>query len=475
MDRNTLWGAAGGMVFEHDTSWDAGDRLGWVEKNAAGIAQAAGRAMVRKGQGLAVFNPLNWRRNDPLTLPDGSVVCRELPATGIVGIKPDATPAPPPRKRTAAERIEMSHYSAAFDAQTGALVSLRLKPSGREVLGGAANTIVAERPKQPRGDPGDHMPPRTGRIAVDSSAGNVPSISVSEGQLFTTVEIEGKLCGEPCRRTVRFYRDYPRIDFETELNDIPDRTVVVAEFPLAGAISEARRGIPYGFSPGIRQGITPAVRWSHYTLSAGGGVALLDRGLTGRELNESTPIVYLYNATGKYLGYPNSWLSGRGRHRLEYALVAHEGAWESARIQRMAWEYNSVPTVIADSALAAAKSFLETSDNVIVESMRRTGPLLEIRLVECLGVAGAAEVHVALPHKGAAMTDMLGNRLASLRGGPRYKFPVRAQQIVTLRFGVASAVEVPEPLMNWDELVPQPKRAALHEYSQEKGHPPRGS
>jgi len=107
--------------------------------------------------------------------------------------------------------------------------------------------------------------------------------------------------------------------------------------------------------------------------------------------------------------------------------------------------------------------------------MRRTGPLLEIRLVECLGVAGAAEVHVALPHKGAAMTDMLGNRLASLRGGPRYKFPVRAQQIVTLRFGVASAVEVPEPLMNWDELVPQPKRAALHEYSQEKGHPPRGS
>ena len=30
MDRNTLWGAAGGMVFEHERSWDARDRFEWV-------------------------------------------------------------------------------------------------------------------------------------------------------------------------------------------------------------------------------------------------------------------------------------------------------------------------------------------------------------------------------------------------------------------------------------------------------------
>ena len=103
----------------------------------------------------------------------------------------------------------------------------------------------------------------------------------------------------------------PRIDFETELNDIPDRTVVVAEFPLAEAITEVRRGIPYGFSHGAwrvaqasspagassvltanaktsgrgrpensqartpalsgwTKGIVPAVRWSHYSLAGGG-------------------------------------------------------------------------------------------------------------------------------------------------------------------------------------------------------------
>jgi hypothetical protein len=34
-----------------------------------------------------------------------------------------------------------------------------------------------------------------------------------------------------------------------------------------------------------------------------GGVALLDRGLTGREINGNTPIIYLLNATDTYNGY----------------------------------------------------------------------------------------------------------------------------------------------------------------------------
>ncbi len=39
---------------------------------------------------------------------------------------------------------------------------------------------------------------------------------------------------------------------------------------------------------------------------------------------------------------------------------------------------------------------------------------------------------------------------------------------------VATAVEITDPLLNWDELVPGSKREALHAYSAEKGHPPRG-
>ena len=51
-----------------------------------------------------------------------------------------------------------------------------------------------------------------------------------------------------------------------ELNDIPNLTVVVAEFPLAKAPAEIRRGIPFGFSrdDGTIAGIVPAIRWTDY-------------------------------------------------------------------------------------------------------------------------------------------------------------------------------------------------------------------
>jgi hypothetical protein len=124
---------------------------------------------------------------------------------------------------------------------------------------------------------------------------------------------------------------------------VPDRTVVVAEFPLAGTIAETRRGIPGGFShgawgapnphlEGYADGIQAAIRWSHYTLAGGGGVALLDRGLPGRELVGSTPVVFLLNAQDTYLGFPCAWLSGKGEQRGSFALLAHEEGWDGVGV-----------------------------------------------------------------------------------------------------------------------------------------------
>jgi hypothetical protein len=52
---------------------------------------------------------------------------------------------------------------------------------------------------------------------------------------------------------------------------------------------------------------------------------------------------------------------------------------------------------------------------------------------------------------------------------------VRAQQIVTLRFGTERAVPDVIPLTQWDELVPEKKRESLRRYLPDvKGHPPAG-
>ena len=507
MDRNTLWGAAGGMVFESEKSWDADNRFSRAEGAAVGVRWTAVPALTKTGEASTLYNPLNWARSDPVRVAgspvgakglvsqwprdvsdeSGPLVQLPMPAAGIVGIK-GTTQDPIVRSDPVGLplRIDTNHYTVSIDPATGNLVSLKLKPSGREILGGPANVLVAERTKKQQGDPGDHTAPREARERLGTSNDSKATITVFTRPVGTTVRVSGTFFGAgPCKRKMTFYKDYPRIDFATELNDIPDRTIVVAEFPLAEDITEVRRGIPYGFSHGAwskpnpdlhgwTKGITPAVRWSHYTLAGGGGVALLDKGLTGRELTGRTPVIFLLNATESYRGYPNSWLSGKGKHWLAYALVVHEGAWRDARIPQMAWEYNVPPIVIPGTAAAAPQSFLQTSDNVIVEALRREGPDIELRMAECFGYAGTAEVTLNLPHTDARLTDLVGGNPKPLPPGPTYKFPVRPQQIVTMRFRAPSAVPDVKPLTRWDELVPEAKREALNTRIDAKGHPPRG-
>jgi alpha-mannosidase len=503
MDRNSLWGSAAGMVFVSPQSWCVQDRMESVRAINNRIQTQALESLSARGEDLVLFNPLNWERNDPISLqlapstslkglesqqmPGGQTLCNvRLPSFGIAGAEVQRRSPAGSKKVPLPETIETQYYAARVNVKTGALDSLRLKPSGREMLGAPANVIVAEKPKSQRGDPGDFMLPRPLRVRLASSSDFNSVVSVYSGPLATTVLAEGEFYGQqPSRRVMHFYKEHPRIDFETELQDIPNLTVVVSEFPLAEEISEVRRGIPNGFSHaawakanpklhGWAKGIVPAVRWIHFAFSGGGGIALLDRGLTGRELDNQTPIIYLYNATDKYYGYPNPWLSGRGKHHFDYALVAHESAWEDARIPKMAWEYNSPPLWSAGRGAPPTKSCIETSRNLIVQAVRREGAEIELRLLECFGLPGTGEVTLNLPHRGAALTNLRGRNGHPLEGASPYRFPVRPQQIVTLRFGTKSTVEQIKPILEWDSLVPKSKIAALHQYENYKGHPPQG-
>jgi alpha-mannosidase len=496
MDRNTLWGSAGGMVFEDAKSWDVRDRLTWVEKESAKVLRDAGSALASEGDGVGLFNPASWKRSDPFvlhstvapadgsaqTLADGSVLCQmDLQPVSIGAWKP----AKPLSEHTIPlpDAIETDYYIAHVSAKSGALVSMKLKPGGREVLGGPANVLVAEKPKLQKNEAGDFIVARPERNRLASSLDYETQVSASTGPVATTIVASSEfLGGKQSRRLIRFYHHHPRIDFETEVEDLPNLTVLVAEFPLAEQVDEIRRGIPYGFSHGAwakpnaaltgwTKGIVPAIRWSHYSLAGGGGGALLDRGLTGREINGRTPIIYLYNATDKYYGHPNPWLSGAGKHRFEYALLAHAGSWEETRVPHAAWEYNSPPVLVPGPTATAARSFISASTNVIVEALRRTGDEMELRLAECTGNGGSAELTIDLPHKSAWLTDLVGERRRPLAGGPKYLFAIRPQQIVTMRLGAPSTVPVPDPVTRWDEFVPPEKLPALHEYSTRKGHP----
>jgi len=281
--------------------------------------------------------------------------------------------------------------------------------------------------------------------------------------------------GIPVTRRMTFSRMTPRIECTTTVSDIPDKILVYAEFPLAQAPKEIRRGIPFGFSrdDNFVQGITHTIRWSDYSTQGQGGVAMLDRGLPGREVNGNVPVIHLFNAFEKYSGYPSPWTSGKGEHTFRYAIFAHDDDWPASRIPQQAWEFNSPPVAVSGCAQATPGSFLTTSGNLVVEAMRREGADIELRLVEWTGTAGNAEVTLNLPHDGARMTDLVGGHAEKLEGGPIYRFPVKPKQIVTLRFKTAQPVAEITTLTKWDELVPEKKRPALNLHKPElKGHPP---
>ena len=504
MDRNTLWGSAGGMVFEHETSWDVRDRFESVEKITNIIQKDAATQLLEKGNAVGIFNAVNWERTDPLRIKlpegtrlagiqseavsDGTTMCYiPVPSVGIQSLELINNPADSPKVIALPETIETKFYSVRIDPLSGAISSLKIKRTGRELLIGPANVIVADK-RTGQGDPGDFTDPRPKRPKLATSNDYKSTIKVIEGPLAYTVVVKSEFYGgAPMVRLMRFYKDFQRIDFETELNDIPDLTVVMAEFPLVEMPTEIRRGIPFGFSHapwgkpseklhGLPDGIQPAVRWSDYQFSDGSGVAILDRGLSGREINDKTPVIYLLNATDKYYGYDNPWLSGKGKHHLEYALVPHSVVWDSARIPQMAWEYNCPVIITPGCAEKSAKSFIQTSDNIIVEAVRREGDEIELRLAECPGKGGEAKITVALPHTSASITDFLGRNPRLLNGKSSYTFSVRPQQIITIRLRTQSEVEQLQPLTKWDELVPESKRAALNSYLRDKkGHPPRGN
>jgi len=519
MDRNVSWGAARGEVFESPTAWDVNDRFDAATGTATNVLRETLDALTAGGQAadetLTLFNPLNWERTDPVIVETTGgrglegIPCEALPADhaddrrrlvcrprlpsagyrvfGLTGAAPAPIPIPLP------QIIETPFYAASINRRTGGIVSVRTKTGNVEVLSGKANLIVGERDRQPVA-PGDFLSPRGQRQPIGAADDTPTTVTATRGPVATTIRVEGPfLGGGRVVRTTRFYADHPRIDFETEMAGIPDGTLVLADFRMAGRTAMERYGIPYGFGaaePGVgprpapffladdhrRLGFTdairPVIRWSAYDLQGGGAVALLDRGIPGREVWGNNAALHLMNAHEAYRGYPNPWASGGPAQRFSYALLVGDGGWQALDVPRRAWELNAPPWAQQGHASAGeSRSWLTTSPNVIVESVRRDGSDLEIRFVDWTGRGGDADVQVDIPHEAAARTDLLGERAQPLPVASQYRLPLAPQEIVTLRLRTASAAPPAPPIMDYRPLAPPVKRASFDLRHDRTGHP----
>lgn len=517
-DCNVLWGSAAGEPFRCEKSWDASDRYAAIQETTGRTISQSLEALTTEGQDMVVFNPLNWRRHDPveLTLPAGRRPARipteaDLERPGTILCEPSLAPlglstialevgvADPPKEMLLPEVILTDYYRARFDARSGALLSLKLNDSGRELLGGPANVNACEDQferlkKRPQGESfgADFMTPRPDRKMLAQSTDYPAHIRVFEGPVAITIRISQEFCGgSHLDQRVRLYRRNPRIDFDLGLDLRVRNVLITASFPMAVDVAERTRGIPYGFETrkprfplvpnpdylsddlvflGYPEAILPAIRWESYSVPGIGCMAILDRGLPFREVQGCTVTLGLVNAVASYHRYPNPLQDAQGLHNLSYALVPHGISWQDASIPRLAYEFNAPFEVRHDAAIHPEMTLAGTSPNVIVEALRRIGNEVEMRLYEWQGRPSHAEVSLRLPHLTAQRTNLLGESGTLLPGDSTYRFPINPQEIVTLRFRTAQAVGETEPVRSWEPLVPVHKREHLQFRITKSGH-----
>lgn len=509
-DRNTIWGAAAGEVFRSEKHWDAWDRFRGAEERLQRVLRSS---LGGGGRETGIFSSLNWRREDPveMRLPEGKspagAVCMEDPSkrgTARCQMQIPGGEALPLRwKPEAAEaasaieppaEIRTRYYTARIDRNSGDISGLSTA-GGKGILNAGAGRIEMEEPPEKIAKTAaDFMAPKRQRRAVAACEAR-PAMRAWRGRLATVVEAVLDCPAFRMEKRMWFYEAFPRIDFDIVLDLRRSDVLVTADFPFAGKVDRRTRGIPYGFSEGPGEeswlepqpyflaraaehnllgysaAVLPALGWSDYRLAAGGGMTLLEAGLAMHEFSPDRLTLGLVNAVSTYRGLPNEELRGVGRHELRFAILPHEGDWRAIEAPKRAREFAMPPHVVEGAA--PLPPLVRTSENLIVEAVRREGSDLEVRLTEWRGEAAMAWVECLAPHRDARRTNLLGEEPRPLGRAARYRFAVMPQEIVTLRFRLDSAVETPEPLRTWAPLVPEAKRGGLRMRTREKGHPPR--
>lgn len=510
MDRNTIWGAGAGVVFRSSEHWDAWDRFEGAQTR---FTQVLNTALGSRGAGPVLLSSLNWERSDPfeVRLPAGQTLagaecmadpadpaaarCRlKLPSAQAVAVRlVSGAPASTPIAQPPAE-IRTEHYTARIDPKTGELSAL-LSSSGKPLLApGSGRVQLEEPPEKIAKVAADFMAPAKQRKPLSGCA--VPAtVRAWQGPLAVVVAAVQDCPELRTEKRIWFYRDFPRIDFDISLELRRSNALATAAFPFAGRVDRRTRGIPFGFSEGppeenwlepqpyflARGGehsllgysaaVMPALGWSDYRLAAGGGLTLVEDGLPMHEFAPDRLTLGLINAVSQYRGLPNEELRGLGRHRLRFALIPHEGDWRSVAAPKRAREFSAPPLFFESGQ--SLPPLIRTSENLILEALRRDGGDLEARLSEWRGEPGMAWVEVLVPHKDARRTNLLGEQAQPLARAQRHRFSVMPQEIVTLRFALGSRVEEPPALRTWAPLAPEAKREALKLRLGEKGHPPR--
>jgi Alpha-mannosidase len=430
-----------------------------LQKEAKEIFEAAQKALVKKGDGITVFNSLPFERKAIVDLEgfkngaqtkEGATVpvfngkaLVTLPAMGAVSIMPSKEKA---KAQTAKAKVSARGATLENDLvlvklnALGEVVSYRLKETGREYAQSPMNKFLLYKDVPRLFDAWD----------IDSNYISQPVAIVQKAEmkllceegLSANIQITRQIGESTLTQTISLQGHSERVEFDTtvEWNEL-HRLLKVA-FPVNVQAHDAINEMQFGYveRPTHRSRLYDKDRFEvcnhRYTALSdqNHGCAVLNESKYGISVNQNSMELTLLRASAS-----PEMRADNGEHRFTYAFTAWEGPFINAPVVKEGYELN-VPVTLQKGTLDAFSAFSTDKSNIILETVKPaldgSGDLI-LRLYESKKADTAFKLKIALPVKKAWLCDMLENNQEELAvGKDGIALTAGAFKVLTIRIAI---------------------------------------
>jgi alpha-mannosidase len=336
--------------------------------------------------------------------------------------------------------VSNKFFALDVDPATGSISKLVDRRTGRELLSSGrygGNELVLEEEKNPNMEGMIHF---TGS-EVRASSSRPKSVTVLADELGATVRIEGSFLGGERLQEIKIYEQLPRIDFRTELKGLHGHDgILTVVFPMSSRTSPNSVYETHNAVVERPDGIYEAHTWTDFG-SSDGGLAILNQGTGGHQINDTETRLILLRSVTNYQGYHTPEASENGDHVFEYSLYPHSGGWSESGVMEQAHSFNSplrvIPTDAHRGSLPVERSFLSIqSGHFEITALKKAedGDDLILRGHETHGKAGRVRLHVDLPVQRVWLSNLLEQPgpASAVRQGD-IEFDCHPFEFVTLR------------------------------------------
>lgn len=319
--------------------------------------------------------------------------------------------------RLTTEGFDTPFYTGAF-GHGMRMESLVHKATGRQIArpGEALNRIVCYENKPHNYDAWDI------NIYYNRRFWEVDGVQSAEvianGPVLAILRVTIRYLSSAIQQDIVFYRDMPRIDFDTTVDWREKQYMLKAHFPVDVFYTEATYDIQYG---NIRRATHKNTTWdvARFEVCAhkwadvsedGFGVSLLNDCKYGHSIDEHSMALTLLKSST----HPNPE-ADQETHRFTYALLPHVGGWREGRTVEEAYQLNTPVLASPGNGGGDAIAPFASVDapNLVIESVKQAldGNGVIVRLYECYGRRTDATLSLHDAPRTAAVCDLLEREL----------------------------------------------------------------